>query len=648
MKKLFLTLLVLTISYSGFSQKYKFGKVSKQELEEQFYPTDSTAGAAFLYKKRDTYTTVIAGKVQLVSEIFVRIKIYNKEGYDWATESIPLFGTNNSSREKVTNFKAQTYNLENGKIAVSKLDKKQIFDEQIHKSLKVKKFTMPNVKNGSIIEWSYKLYSSFISSIDDVVVQYAIPVKKFDAKIRLLEYFTFRKRVKGYYHFDIKESVVNNVGLGVNDNIIDINEENIPALNDEQYVNNINNYVAALKLEVSSFRIASAGIFENYTTSWNEIAKDIYRSSSFGEELNKTNHLSDDIAEMKTTLTTFPQKVGGALQFVKSKIKWNGNYGKYTQKGLSKAYKEGTGNVSDINLTLIAVLRELGVNANPVLVSTRNNGVPLSPTKRGFNYVVAYVESDQGNVLLDASEKYSLPNVLPVRALNWQGTVVRPDKSVDFVSMSSSAISTEEINLNYKISDDGLVEGMNRNKYLNNAALSYRSRYGSVGEEDLISNIEENNDDIEILNYRATNVDNLSKPVIEMYKFEKEDGVEVIGDKMYISPLLYETTTENPFKLDDRQYPIDFGTKWEEKISVTIQIPEGYTVETLPENTAIGMTDEVGVFIYSVKNAGSKIQISSNIKMNDDVIPSTYYAELKELFKLIVAKQTEKIVLTKK
>ena len=116
---------------------------------------------------------------------------------------------------------------------------------------------MPNVKEGSVIEWSYKIQSPFYTSIDDIVVQYPIPVKKYEASIKLLEWFHFNKRQKGFYPFKINESREHNSTFKTSDKLITISETNIPALTEEPYMNNIKNYTSALQLEVASLTAPS-------------------------------------------------------------------------------------------------------------------------------------------------------------------------------------------------------------------------------------------------------------------------------------------------------------------------------------------------------------------------------------------------------
>ena len=73
--------------------------------------------------------------------------------------------------------------------------------------------------------------------------------------------------------------------------------------------------------------------------------------------------------------------------------------------------------------------------------------------------------------------------------------------------------------------------------------------------------------------------------------------------------MLFLSNNESPFKLDTRKYPIDFGFPWEEKVTVGIQIPEGYVIESIPESLAIGLRDDVGVYKFSIVNNGNSVQL---------------------------------------
>lgn len=646
MKKIISTLILLVVTNQITAQNYKFGKVSKEELQEKFYPKDSSVNAAYLFKKRKTYIAVFGGSVKLITEVQVRIKIYNQEGFDWATKKINLYGSIKSKSENVSNLKAVTYNLINGEIVKTKLDKENIFRDKKNLKLTQEKFTMPNVKEGSVLEWMYRIYSPYFYNIDDIIVQYKIPVKKYETKLVLLDWLNFNKRQKGYYPFKIRETVKFDHNFDTNERVIEIKEGYVPALRNEPYVNNIYNYAAGLQLEVASFIAPELGVYEKYAQTWDDVAKTIARSSEFGGELKKTSYFKEDLTALRNKFSNKNELMLTIFEFVKHKVKWNNTYGKYSYNGVRYAYKKGEGSVADINLILIAMLRAANINANPIILSTRSHGVPIFPTLNGFNYVIAGVETENNVILFDATEENSTPNVLPLRDLNWKGRIIRENESSTWVNLIPKPADLNA-NTQITINEDGEMQGMKRTQYKNYEALKFRNKYRKVKDEDVIGKIEEDYGNIEISDFRIVNKNNIYKPVIVMYKFSSEEGVDIVGNKMYFSPLFFMAETKNPFKLEKRDYPIDFGMPNSNKKIVSIAIPSDYVVESIPKSFAIGLPDNLGVFKFSVTQVGNKINIISLLKINSSVISATYYAQLKEFFKQMIAKNTEKVVLIK-
>ena len=666
-----ISILILTITLfvvqQNYAQKIKFGKVSKQELEEKIYPLDSSANAAILYKKRRTFYEYSGDKGwELVTKVHERIKLYNKDGYDWATKIIKLY--TRGGKDEHVSIKAYTFNLIDNKVEKIKLKNSDVFKENINKYWNSKKFTMPNLTEGSVVEWEYTIRSPYYSNIDDMVFQYEIPLKYIDTKIKIPEYFVFKYLPSTYYPVKINKNSENrtlnftyresgselknvlttshSAKVELSERIYSSIEKNIPAIKDEPFTNNIDNYKSKTSFELTAY-VPKNGLHKYFNNDWGDVTKTIYKSANFGGQLEKTSHFKNDLQATVNTTAPLNEKIATIFQFVKSKIKWDGYYGKYTSKGVKKAYKDGVGNVAEINLTLVAMLREAGVNANPILISTRANGIPLFPTSEGFNYVIAGVEINNNVILLDATEKYSLPNVLPLRDLNWQGRIVRKNESSNAVSLLPKKHTKENCFLNAKIDNDGNIAGVERIIYNNLQALQVRNKYNQVAENDIAATLEKNNDGIEIGQLKITNKNNIGKSLVYQFDFETDNQVEIIGDKMYFSPLLFLAENENPFKLEDRKFPVDFGSPWEDKYTVSIEIPEGYTVESKPENVAYTLPEGIGSYKFVVVEKGNKLQVLSDIKINLPIISPLYYPALKEFYKEMVDKQLEKVVLTK-
>tara|TARA_R110001583_G_scaffold46395_1_gene145499 strand:+ start:2569 stop:4584 length:2016 start_codon:yes stop_codon:yes gene_type:complete len=670
MKKFLIIGVFFLISNKIIGQNYKFGKVSKEELEEQYYAKDSSANAVILYKKRKTDFKYKEGQgFQVVTEIHERIKIYNSEGYKWATKEIELYQSNSSgNEERMNGLKAITYNLEGGKVLKTDLEKKEIFEEEKNKYWIEKKFTMPNLKEGCVVEWKYKINSPF-RTIDDLQFQYEIPVKKMNIEVEIPEYFVYKKRSKGYYYVSPKiektrgkitfvnksrseegwtpiKTTFSQTNIEYSSTLETYNITDVPALLEEPYVNNIDNYRAMLEYEYSELHWPNESI-EYFSNTWENVTKTIYESSDFSNQIYKSNHFEDDLALVLASVKTDYEKITAIFEFVKQKIKWNNYYGITTFNGTKKAYKLGVGNVADINLNLISMLNTAGFTANPVILSTRSNGIPLYPTINGFNFVIAAVEISGGLILLDATDPNSTPNGLPLRDLNWQGRLIRKNGSSTSVNLTPTTPSETSTTLIVTINKEGEGNGMCRVAYTNLDALKYRNKYSKVKDEDIIAKLEGKYSSFEIEEFKVINKENLYKPVVERYTFYSENMVDIIGNKIYIKPLFIKSKSNNPFKLESREYPIDFGAPISEKNNIHITIPEGYSVVSIPEKLAIALPNKYGVYRFNISAEGNKITIQSNLKINTAIYPVQNYKEIKEFYNQIVNKNLEQIVLKK-
>ena len=650
-----------------YAQNDKFGSVSKQEMERTIYAKDSSANAVVLFKKRNDYYKYDNNSGwSIVSEVHERIKLFNKDGFEFASKKIPVYV--GKEDEKFT-IKAYTYNFEKGKIVKTKLDRDDIYEEQISEYWSSRNFTMPNLKEGTIVEWKYNISSPYTTTINDIICQYDIPIEKLNCKVQIPEFYVFNNFPSRYYPINMKNGRIqknytisskersessmrkgittgtNYDNIKVQENTYTIDQKDIPALVEEPYVNNINNYRAIVSFEISAYRPAN-GVPKFYNTTWEDVTKSIYESSNFGKQLNRTNFFEEDLNTVVEGINGHTEKTLAIFEFVKSKIKWNEQNGKYTHDGgIKKAYNDGFGNVAEINLCLITMLRAGGIDANPILVSTRSHGIPIFPTKKGFNYVIAGVEINGNIILLDATEKYSLPNSLPLRDLNWEGRLIRENGTSVSVNLYPKSYNLKMIKLNAKLDNEGLIDGVMITTYNGLNALNYRNQFASRKEEDIISRIESNNQDIEIEQFKLRNKEKVAKPLHEMLKFTQENGVDLIGNKIYISPLLFLTVKENPFKLEERLYPIDYGSPWKNDTRISLEIPEGYLLESKPDDLLLTLPNKMGSYVLKTELIENKILVTSQTKLNVPLIAPNYYETIKELYKRAIENQLEKIVL---
>lgn len=654
---------------SVHAQKRELGKVTIDELKQKTHKNDTSAVAAVLFKTGDVafeYSQQSGFFVK--TNIKVKIKVYKKEGYDWGNFEMLLY--NESSAKQTLEIKsAFTYNLVGEKIEKSKLKSEGEFEEKVNSYWSKKKITMPNVKEGSIIEIEYTIKDEGTGLIDEWAFQEQIPVDYSEYTTKIPEYYVYNSYFRGWLapkitNEDINESIElrskERQEIGGRMETANYSEdqityrlkktnyklENIPAIKNESFTNNIRNYTSSVVLELAMTKFPNA-MTQSYSTDWETVTKKIYDYSDFGPELNKTGYFERDIDELLKGITSPLEKLALIFNYVKNRMNWNEMYGYSCQNGVKKAYQDKTGNVADINLMLTSMLRYAGLDVNPILISTRSNGIALYPSRSAFNYVIAGVELENQIVLLDATNKYSLPGVLPIRDLNWFGRVIRNNGSSATVNLTPEKKSIDVVTLMGTINKEGEVEGKVRKKYFDYNAFIFRNNYNGLSKDSYIEKLEKENNGLEIVEYEVQNSLNLSEPIVENYSFKSTNSVEIIGDKIYFSPFLYFAISENPFKQENREYPVDFIFPNQDSFRISLTIPEGYTVESLPESKVIAMPENMAKFSYDVSKNNNQVQLSYTFDINKVVIENGYYETLKDFFKELVNKNTERIVLKK-
>ncbi len=653
MKKVY-SLIVLSLIFGAIhAQNYDFGKVSIEELQQQSFAKDTTINAAVLYCKNKIYYEYTSSQgFELVKEVHKRIKLYKKEGFNYGTYVVDLY-KNGSDEEQVLSLKATTYNLVNGTLEKTKMGKESIFKSEYSEHRNQVKFTLPKLQEGAVIEYRYKIRSPFLANVGRIVLQDYIPIVKMEAELAAVEYFNFRKFTSGYLPVNLQETTVNG-SLVIEgqryDNKVNkfkVYANGVPPFKKEPYSGNTKNYISAVTFELSYVKYGD-GSTKHYATTWEDVAKRVFESSSFGGELSKNSYFKEDVDQLLAGVTVPEEKAAKIFDFVKQKVKWNDGLSLWSGKGVKKAYKEGTGNSADVNLMLAAMLKYAKLDVDMVLVGSTRKVISLFPTIDGFDDVVCRVKFDDNKVIyLDASDAWSAPNILPARVRHGNGKLIAKSGAVQTVDFRTKKPSKSQFTVQCEIDEEGTVKGKvrcNQKEYL---AYNFRNKYAQEDEEGLSKRIQEKFELTTIEDYEYKGLKKFGKGITEQFGFEAQNQAEVIGDEIFFSPLLFLKDTENVFKSDERKYPVDFGYGYSNNYMVNIKIPEGYAVSEVPKNGAFKLPENMGVFTYQLNATPGIIQLRVSETISSPLIMTSYYKTLKEFFNQVIAKENEQVVLKK-
>ncbi|WP_433833964.1 DUF3857 domain-containing protein [Flavobacterium anhuiense] len=635
MRNVVISILLICVFLKGNAQNTSLGNVTIAQLEEKKHPKDSAAVAAILYSNIAIDLNRNGNSQKTTTK---KVKIYKSEAYNLSNILI-YFAAGKTNYVNIVS--AYTYNLVDGKIVKTKLKPENEFVEKTNTSYWIKKIAFPDVKEGSIIEYQFTEEGGF-GSLYHFNAQENFPVNYSELKTTFPDAFEFKKNLKGFFPPKITSKIANTYNYIATETTYVF--QNLPAMREEAFVNNIDNYRTGISLELE--RIAVPGQFyKTLSSDWTSVAKTIYEYDSFGSEVNKSGYFEDDLKVVLEGKVKPDAKITAILEYVKSTVKWNQHYGYSCEKGVRKAYKEKSGNSADINLMLTAMLRTAGLAANPVLISTRSNGIAYFPNLNAFNYVIAAVETGDEMILLDATDPFSTPNVLPLRDLNWIGRLIRKNGTSESIDLAPKKFAADNIAIDYTIEAGGKINGKVRRQYTEHKAMDCRNSFEDIKEDAYLDDLENKYGKIEISDYSRSNEKDVLLPAIENFSFSSDNWSEVIGDRIYIKPMLFFANSKNPFKQETREYPVDFGFPFVEKYNISIHIPDGFTLETVPLAGVLVMEEGLGVFRYNIAVNDNMLQLLVSHQINSPIVPREQYGILKDYYKEMITKQSEKIIL---
>ena len=669
MRLLFVILLFSVIS--GYSQKnpIKLGDIPMEDMKMTVYDLDSSAVAVILADFGDSKISYFpATGFNLSFERIRRIKILKKEGYRWADFEIPLYGANGKN-EDYSSLKAYTYNLEGGKIIETKMKTDAIFKEQTNENWRLIKFTLPNVKEGSVLEISYKVSSPYWVNFQDWEFQSSIPTRTSEYRTKIPEYFDYQKYMQGYIGLDVSESNVTPRSITftssersdgrvttttISNEKIDYMENqnrwvaiNVPAFKGEPFMTSTKDYISKINFELASVQMPNRPL-EPVMGTWDQINKQLLEDDNFGLVVKQSNFLNKKVEELTAGMTEPNQKITAIYNYVKENIIWDGSMRKYTDGNFKKVLDEKKGNSAEINLLLISMLQKADLSADPVLISTRENGTVRQqmPISSQFNYVLCAVTMGEKTILLDATDR-SLPmTILPERCLNGSGFVISKNNS-RWVNLYPNFKSKSTTSLDLALAESGVLRGkiiLSNDGY---AAQRVRNEYASKGEAGYLKSLTDAYA-WQLQKSQFENIAFVSNAVKETHDVILENHVQSSGGVIYLNPILRDRIEENPFKLEKREYPVDFKSPFEKLISGKITLPEGYSLDELPKSKVISLPNNGGRYTYSLAQIGNSISITSLLAINKSLFTQEEYEILKEFYNQVVAKQAEQIVIKKK
>ena len=628
----------------------KWGKPTQQELTMTEYAADKDADAVELFRDVDVYYVFVNGEFRVINSVRCRLKVLKPEGKRVADHEIGVrLSSSSSVPETVRGLKAVAYNMENGKVIKTKMETSMVHEEQVDKTEKLVKFSVPQVRVGTVIEYEYRLESDYYFQLRDWYAQSSIPVLYTKYSVRIPEWLVFHLEETGSMNLEKKEEYAS---MTIGEEHINTEERtfighNLPALKADDYVWCAKDYGCKVTHELQSVTIPGY-VYKDYSSKWEDIDNTLFVDEEFGGRIKNSSPLKNElIAAGIPQIADTQERFDATWKLLHQRVRWNGDYAFWAKSG-SKVLKEGTGTNADMNFLLINMLHDAGIEAEPVVLRLRNRGrLPLTHASLKYlsTFVVAVELNDSTTAFFDSSAEDGYLNVLPACLSVERARLIRKGKSKmgGWVNLQTVAQATTRSLIHGTLTEDGQLSGTITNALSGEAAAALRKRWRTAKDStELIHQMQEDND-FTITDYQLQGRHDFSPNLREAITFTKQcttaDGI------IYLNPLVLVPFSKNPFTEDTRNLPVELPFKQQKTINVVLNLPEGWKLEETAKPIVLKF-DGITATIRCSQN-GCQLSVLYKLNINRTLFTQQQYQDLKAFMEKLVENSKNIVTLTK-
>ncbi len=668
---IFFGILCLNFLQAQDKADYKFGKLTAADFNLSAEKFDSGANALII---ADIGTAKFEGNnkgfFNLIFTHFMRVKIINKNGFDIGSREISLYHDHEGDYEKLYSLRASTFNLENGVISETKLDDKSVYTQKYNDHYDDKKFTVPALKEGAIFDIEYTVKSPFDFRLMPWSFQGEYPRLWSEYTVTIPPPLHYVMRLQGDGHFDINESKDANLVYIVRESNGTSSDDsytidgpsvykrwvkmNVPAIHEEPFTTTIDNYYSKMTFQLQYIQWSKESEKHDQNSTWNAISRSLLANENFGQALNNDNNwMTDVLKEILQGSTSEDDKTYKIYCYIRDNFRAveKPGYRKnvlYARNSLKDVFKKKEGNVAEINLLLVAMLRKAEIKADPVILSTRDNGIadPSYPLEDEYNYVICDAHPSDKWVTLDASEPYNGYGQLTASCYNGWGHVINEEMPVPIFLTADSLRESSLTNVIIINDEKGKPSGGYTNILGKSESSDTRKEIISSSIKEYQKKIEKDlGSDYTIENFGVDSLKKCDFPLTIHYDFDLKSLAS--GDILYFDPMLIDGYKTNPFKSMNRLYPVEIPYKIDETYLLTMDIPAGYQVDELPKSVRVAYNENEGMFEYLIQKGQNNLQMRVHLKLDKAFFPVDEYSNLRDFFSFVVKKENEQIVFKK-
>ncbi|CAN5428600.1 hypothetical protein BH23BAC3_BH23BAC3_31170 [soil metagenome] len=591
----------------------------------------------YLSKKSSVRFIEESGGLKAIIDHLVRIKIYSDDPLeiaDAALVGIPIYEAD--EMEQVRNLAGVTY-LPDG--STHQLQDEDVSRSELNTRYTILEFEMPEARQGVVLEYRYSVHRRYIEELPDFYFAHRVPTREASITLQNERFLRYESVIQhadftvDYIREEIDTSSVPLVFSYSRPEPILVEKweaENIPPVDHTSYVSSVDDIRGKMKFMISEFGIPRQPL-EN---SWELVAAQIRRNASPEALLKKHSELSEKGSKIAEHFENAELAQDSIFQYINETVQYNELNAVFAEDGLDHVLVPEPANQAEINMTLLAMLRGAGIESYPLYISGRDFGqINRSfPSVYQFNRMLVYSLIDGNEHIMDASFRYSEPDLIPIESFNEQGFLLR-EKSYEWIDIKpEKSVFDLAIFLELELSAEGDLSGTltaNTKGYPAQQILS--ELHAGRTEKDVASDMFlDMYSDAEITQSSVKAGDGFRRDAAVEINFRIENYAASFSDGIEFRPMVVGYLFRNPFESTQRRVPITLDAPEKLMINYQLTLPDGFGTDDTDDTRQTRLSGAELNEHYSI--SANELHYSFEIDITRKEFPAEMYSQLRRIY----------------
>lgn len=649
LKCLTISLLLVTLVFEARSQSTlpAFGQISAADVGMTVCDIEPTAKAYQLLRTGILrYENGELQDLRIRITHRIRIKILDAKAFDLAT--IRLRFLSKDRIEDIQHIRGVTYNLDGrGKVTKWLLNKNFIYRQRINRQLSEISFSLPQVKVGSVIEYEYDQIKENMWELPDWYFQGDLPTRISQYQMLVPQFISFTHQAFRSLPMEVKDSTVDEF-MELGKNALESNRyryvaflktfsmRNIPSFVGEPFMYGQLDYMERIKFQVAGYEQNHVRI--STRNSWESMAEELRNDTDFYLQLNEDFSTLNPVVSGLQEAANREDSIAAIFKFVQRQFAFNGDFSIWSLQGVAPTWRSKKGSSGDLNWLLMALLQYFGIDAKPLLVSSRDHGMVYKayPYIRQFNNVLAYVQDGKRRWILDAADDEQPCYLPPQNYLNSEGWLMTDAAVQEWIAIESTPHAGKSI----------LAANMRfgRQQQLKTHINAYFLHFAKQLHSDGIlpsrwsCSVDDTPGGLQLV---PNGVDSMA---------EEWDGnftctLNERNNEYALPAILLEDFQTNPFSKASRKTDIDFGFERVYEQSISYFLEDGFQFKKIPTAFTFHNTDSSMIARrYVVKYGDQSISIRLKIEILRPYYAYPEYADIRNFYSQLFLKLKEPVL----